>query len=78
MKRGRVIATCLMNSGLSSSVEECELAVRRVFDENFSNESYAQWNIDLHDSTAENIIRAVGRASHIRIDQFIDDLRGYR
>ncbi len=74
MRKSTVIATCLSNMGINGDVEHCEGVVRNVFSNEFPNADYWAWNTDIDDQVAGNFIRSVGRASVIRVDNFIADL----
>jgi hypothetical protein len=74
MKRATIIATCLVNSGMTNSISEGEAIVRSVFAECCPYQAFAKWNLDVNDSAANVIIKSVGRASLIQVDQLIKDL----
>ena len=74
MRRSTVIANCLVNSRMVRRLDEAELSVRQVFDEEFPDKDFHQWNLHLDDATAANIIKAVGKASRINVKKFIEDL----
>ena len=62
-------------TGVNGDVADCEGVVRNVFVTEFPNADYWAWNTEMNDQVAENIIRNVGRASIIRVERFILDLR---
>jgi hypothetical protein len=74
MLRSTTIAQCLVNSGMVKSLEEAEEAVRIIFDEAFPNKDFSDWNKDLDDTAAEDIIKNVGRASRINVRKLIENL----
>lgn len=75
MTRAQVIASCLLNSSMYADLQHGERIVASVFASTFLKESFAAWNRDVADSTADHIIKSVGRAMRIKVDRFIDDLR---
>ena len=74
MKKGTVIAKCLVKSNMIGRLEDPEHSVQKVFLNEFPNSSFSEWNQDIDDKTAEDIIRNVGRASRINVKKFIEDL----
>ena len=74
MKKSSVIANCLVNSNIIKRIEDAENAVQRVFHDEFPNSSFLEWNHEVDDKHAENIIKNVGRASRINVRKFIEDL----
>ncbi len=74
MRKSLIIATCLANSGMRDTPEECEFAVEQVFLDKFPSYDYRRWNGNIEDELAQNLIHSVGRASTIHIDRFIADL----
>jgi hypothetical protein len=74
MKKSEVIAKCLVNSGMKDQMEEAKQAVHQIFLEEFPKASFSNWDQDIDDKVAENIICAVGRASRINVRKFIQDL----
>lgn len=74
MHKARVIATCLVNSGMFGTLHAAELAVQQVFSERHPQAKFSDWNTDMNDAAAQHIIAAVGRAGQIKVDQFILDL----
>jgi hypothetical protein len=62
MRSSTVIARILVNAG-ASSLDEAESMVRAVFEEEFSNSSFDEWNRDVDDQEAERWITNVGRSS---------------
>ncbi len=80
MRKSLVIATCLANAGMQETAIECEFAIKEVFHVDFPSHDYNSWNTNIEDEHAANLIKAMGRASTIRIDKCIADLweRPYR
>ncbi len=74
MFKSVVIATCLVNSGFSGTIDEGESKVRYWFGEIFPESDFSKWNSNLNDGAAGNIIKTVGRASSINVARFIWDL----
>ena len=73
MQHSTLIATCLFNSSMVTSLDVGERIVRNVFDENFNGE-FSKWNVSLPTKTAKSIIVGVGRAMRVDVRQFIADL----
>jgi len=73
MQHSTLIATCLFNSSMVTSLDVGERIVRNVFDENFNGE-FSKWNVSLPTKTAKSIIVGVGRAMRINVRTFITDL----
>ena len=74
MRKSTIIAECLVNSGMIERIEEAESAVQQIFIEEFPKADFTQWNQEIDDNTAKNIIRTVDRASRINVKLFIEDL----
>ncbi len=74
MNKITVIATCLVNSNMIPDIQDAKAAVRMVFDSEFPDADFDDWNADIPESTADNIIRDVGWASRINVAKFISDL----
>ena len=74
MHKSTVIARCLVNSNMMTSLEEAEHAIRVIFDEGFPGRNFDDWNQNLNDTTADNIVKNVDRASRINVEKFIEDL----
>lgn len=74
MRKSMVIAHCLVNSRMVEPLADAERAVENVFRMEFPDENFHEWNQNAHESVAENIIQAVGRASRINVKKFIEDL----
>ena len=74
MKKSTIIAKCLVNSNMISTMEDAENTVSQIFHEEFPNKLYEVWNQVVSQNIAENIINNVGRASRINIKSFIEDL----
>jgi len=75
VQRSTIIATCLLNSGMVTHLEDGEQAVRNVFSNEFANERFEDWNREVNQSAADHVINMVGRASQINVAKFIDDFR---
>ncbi|MEY8213043.1 MAG: hypothetical protein RPR97_01030 [Colwellia sp.] len=74
MKKSKVIATCLINSGFISSIDEAEAAVYKIFKDSYSDHDFNSWNKFIDPDMGQNIIKTVGQASHINVERFIKDL----
>ena len=74
MKKSTLIATCLLNSSMVTSLDVGEQIVRRVFDESFHGQDFSKWDTSLSATTAKAIITGVGRAMRINVRAFIADL----
>jgi len=74
MRKSTVIATCLVNSRMVEDIEGAENAVKSVFQDEFPKHKFQEWNSNIPDKTANNIINAVGKASRINVKKFIEDL----
>lgn len=74
MRKSQVIAPCLVNSNMINRLTDAEESVRQVFLFEFPKCNYLQWNCEIYDSVAEQIIKNVGLASKINVRKFIDDL----
>jgi hypothetical protein len=76
MRKSTIIAKCLVNSGMFREIEDAEARVLQVFQDEFPNASFLDWNGEIDDSVARRIVTNVGRASRINVAKFIEDLRG--
>lgn len=74
MKRSTLIATCLVKSDMIARLEYAEQCVQQTFLSEFPNSNFSEWNHDINEGTAEDIIRRVGPASRINVKKFIEDL----
>lgn len=74
MRKSTVIAICLVNSKMISSLAQAESAVRKVFEDEFVVRDFSEWNVDMSDQVGQSIIQSVGRASRINVRRFIIDL----
>ncbi|ATM84975.1 MULTISPECIES: hypothetical protein [Yersiniaceae] len=74
MKRSDVLTQCLINSGCGLSDADIRHGIFLTFTDEYPNKSYDEWDIEISDSTANHIIKTVGRASWIKVDLFIRDL----
>ena len=74
MRKSTAIAQCLVNSEFVLPLERAEHAVRVIFDDEFPDKDFNEWNQNIDETTAANIIRAVGKASRINVKKFIKDL----
>jgi hypothetical protein len=74
MRKARIIATCLVNSNMMRSLEEAERAVVGIFSTEFRSSGYWDWNSEVNDDIASNIVTSVGQASSINVVRFIEQL----
>jgi hypothetical protein len=75
MKKSTLIATCLINSGVTSHpIPVVEASVIQTFKEDFKGVNFQQWNSDLPENVAQDIIKGFGSSYRIDIRQFIQDL----
>ena len=59
---------------MTMQLEEVEGTVQQVFIEEFPKADLAQWNQEMDDEAADNIISTVDCASRINIRLFIEDI----
>ncbi len=78
MRKCAVIATCLVNSGFMKKIEDAEIAVEKIFRNEFPDSSFVDWNDEMNDRAAQSVIRSVSRASSINVRKFIQDLDSER
>jgi hypothetical protein len=75
MRKSVVIATCIINSGVTTHpLPTVEAAVMKTFKEDFSNMNYERWNEDLPEAVAKDIIQQFGTNYRIDVRQLIIDL----
>lgn len=74
MRKVTIIAQCLINSGYRSELLAAENTVRRTFEDEFPERDFQQWNDDINENIAQNIINGVGKASSINVIKLINDL----
>jgi hypothetical protein len=74
MRKARIIATCLLNSNMVPSLDEAERTVRDIFAAEYPKSRYSDWNTDLDDRIAFDIVRTVGHAERINVVTFIEQL----
>jgi hypothetical protein len=75
MKKSTVIATCLINSGVTSHpLPSVEASIKQSFKEDFQDMNYEQWNTNLPDDVANDIIQQFGGKYRIDVRQMIIDL----
>jgi hypothetical protein len=75
MRKSTIIAQCLVNSNMFRKIEDAEWRVQSVFEDEFPQQEFAQWNTEVNDASANQIIRNVGGASRINVKSFIEYLR---
>ena len=56
------------------NIQEAEINVQNIFHNEFPNDNFHIWNTEIHDSSANNIIKNVGKADSIDVKRFIEDL----
>jgi predicted DNA-binding protein (UPF0278 family) len=75
MRKSIVIATCIVNSGVTNHpLSTVEAAVRQTFKEDFQNMNYEKWNENLPESVAQDIIKQFGNNYRVDVRQLIIDL----
>ncbi len=74
MNKITVIATCLVNSNMIRDIEDAKAAVRMIFDSEFPDANFDDWNADIPELTADSIIHDVRWASRINVAKLISDL----
>ena len=74
MQKSTLIATCLVNSSMVTSLDVGERIVREVFEESFNGTAVSQWDVALPAKTTKSIIDGVGRTMRIDVRKFIADL----
>lgn len=74
MKKSKLIGTCLLNSGMVTSLTHGEDSVRDVFMIEFPNHDYSLWDTEIETTFGEEMIQAVGTASKVDVRKFIQDL----
>lgn len=76
MRKSAIIATCLVNMKIGfKTIQEAEHRVQAIFQDEFPNENFNEWNSNVSESYAEHVIKTGRKASIIDVKQFIDDLR---
>ena len=74
MNKSEIIANCLVNSGFFQSIEDAKLAIYKIFQDSYPDQSFNSWNAYIDESIAHHIIDTVGEASHINVARLIKDL----
>lgn len=75
MKKCTVIATCLINSGVTRhNLQAVEASVEQSFKEDFQGMDFNQWNTNLSEIQAQDIIKQFGTSYRIDVRRFIQDL----
>ncbi len=74
MRRSVLIATCLVKSEMIARLEFAEYCVQQTFLSEFPNSNFSEWNHDINEKTAEDIIGRVGPTSRINVKKFIEEL----
>ena len=57
-----------------NAVEEAKLRIYNIFQDEFPEHDFNQWNRDINDKVAKNIINSVGKATTINVRLFIERL----
>lgn len=73
MNKSIVIAKCLVKSNMASNVRVGEAMVTNVFQSEFPNMSFSEWNSPVSDAEAEDIINRVAGRSSISVRHLIKD-----
>lgn len=74
MFKSTLIAKCLYQNSLVSSVEIGESAVQSIFEEYFPGHNFNKWNTDLPKAISDHFLKISKGAGTIRVDSFIKDL----
>lgn len=74
MYRSTLIAKCLLNSSIVTSLAAGEKIVQSVFEEDFEGQDFSKWNTPVDARLGQSIVEGVGRAKQINVRQFIADL----
>jgi hypothetical protein len=74
VQKAQIIGTCLLNANMVPSLDEAERAVRDIFAAEYPKSRYSDWNTELDDRIAFDIVTTVGRASRINVVRFIEQL----
>ncbi len=74
MKKSTVIATCLVNSKMINGMDDAENRVYQVFIDEFPVANFDEWNQEIDETVARQIIKNVGQASRINVKLFIKEL----
>jgi len=74
MRKSTLIATCLLNSSMASDLATAAHQVQQIFAACYPSDSFAAWNTDIPDETAQRMIASVGRAQRINVEKAIADL----
>jgi hypothetical protein len=72
LKKSTLIASCLVNSNLVGRLEDAEFAVVRLAAAEFPDERFADWNTEIDDHVARQIIHSARNASPIRTDKLMN------
>jgi hypothetical protein len=59
---------------MAPSLDEAERTVRDIFSADYPKSRYSDWNTELDDRIAFEIVRTVGHASRINVVTFIEQL----
>jgi hypothetical protein len=63
-----------LNANVVRSLDEAERTIREIFVAEYPKSRYSDWNTELDDRIAFDIVRTVGRASRINVVTFIEQL----
>ena len=74
MHKSTIIAQCLVNSKMKDNIQEAEHEVRRIFMDEFPEDDFEIWNVDISEATGNVMIDRVGKASQINVKKFIENL----
>jgi len=74
LKKSTVIATCLVNSKMINGMDDAENRVYQVFIDEFPVANFDEWNQEIDETVARQIIKNVGQASRINVKLFIKEL----
>ena len=74
MKKSTVIATCLVDLNIADRLEDAEEFVKLTFRREFPEDNFPYWNQEIHDTSAEILIRYAVEVKHLDVPQLIRDL----
>ena len=77
MKRSELIATVLVNCGISFSNRDADLLILKTFEEEFPDRDFQKWNTTVDPKVAESLIDTIGIKNNLNVKMFILDLERF-
>ena len=77
MKRSDIIATVLVNCGVSFSQGDAMLLIRKTFEEELPERDFQTWNVELDERSAKSLIDTIGIKTNLNLKMFILDLERF-